>query len=109
MWAQFLSSMLQTFKYTTVANKTDWADFSWLYLVDDALHVRFVGLVSIQQRGPLVWCNAQTCFHRYLNYLGIMLPSQSFVSPKFLLQLHQGGILISLSHLVRRNEPNTSK
>lgn len=35
-----------------------WADFRWLYLVNDRLHVGFVRLVSIQQRGPLIWCNA---------------------------------------------------
>lgn len=103
-WAQFLSSMIQT-----VANKMDWADSRWLYLVNDTLHVGFVRLVSIEERGPLVWCDAQTRLHRYLNYLRVVLPSQSFVSPKFLLQLHQGGILISLGHLGRRNEPNAIK
>lgn len=108
-WAWFLSSMSQTFKFPTVANKRDWADFRWLYLVNDTLHVGFVRLVSIQQWRPLVRCNAQTCLHGYLNYLGIVFPSQSFVSPKFLLQLHQGGILISLGHLARRSEPNTIK
>lgn len=87
----------------------DWADFRWLYLVNDTLHVGFVRLVSIQQRGPLVWRNAQTCLHGYLNYLRVVFPPQSFVSPKLLLQLHQGGILISLGHLGRRNEPNTIK
>lgn len=94
---------------TTVASKMDWADSRWLYLVNDTLHVGFVRLVSIQERGPLVWCNAQTRFHCYLNYLRVVLPSQSFVSPEFLLQLHQGGILISLGHLVGRNEPNAIK
>lgn len=48
-WAWFLSSMSQTFKFPTVANKRDWADFRWLYLVNDTLHVGFVRLVSIQQ------------------------------------------------------------
>lgn len=82
--------------------QTQWADFRWLYLVDDTLHVGFVGLVSIQERGPLVRGNAQPCFHGYLNNLGIVFPSQSFVSAKLLLQLHQGGILIPLGHLARR-------
>lgn len=37
----------QAFTSTTVANKLDWADFRWLYLVNDRLHVGFVRLVSV--------------------------------------------------------------
>lgn len=108
-WARFLSSMSQTFKFPTVANKRAWADLRWLYLVDDTLHVGFVGLVPVEQRGPLVRGNAQTRLHGDLNDLGIVLPPQGFVSPELLLQLHQGGILISLGHLARRKQPKTTK
>ena len=69
------------------------------YLIDDGLHVGLVGLVSVEQRGPLVGGDAQTPFHGDLHNLGVMLASQGLVRTKLLLQLHEGRVLVALGHL----------
>ena len=58
-----------------------------------------VGLVSVEQRGPLVGGDAQAPLHGDLHDLGVMLASQGLVRTKLLLQLHEGRVLIALGHL----------
>ena len=52
------------------------------HLVDDRLHVRLVLVVSIEQRGPLLWADPQTSVHRHLDDLTVVLTAQGLVRTK---------------------------
>lgn len=68
-------------------------------LIYDRLHMWLVRLISIQQRRPLIRCNAQSTFHSNLNNLRVVFTSQSLVSTELLFQLHQGWIFITFGNL----------
>ena len=52
------------------------------YLVNDRLHVRLMLVVSIEQSGPLFRADAQTCVHRHLDDLTVMLTTQGLIRTK---------------------------
>lgn len=68
-------------------------------LINDGLHVGLVGLVSVEQGGPLVRGDAQPPFHGDLHDLGVVLAPQGLVRTELLLQLHEGRVLVTLGHL----------
>lgn len=65
-----------------------------LQLVDDALHVRLVRRVAVQQSRPLVGRDAQTRLSRYLDYLGVVFAPQSFVGSELFFELHERGVAL---------------
>ena len=70
------------------------------YPINNALHVRLVGCVSVQQLTPLIRWNANTCLLRHVNNLCIVLPAQCFISSVLFFKLHQRTLVVSLGHLV---------
>lgn len=76
------------------------------YLIYDRLHMWLVWLISIQQRRPLVRCDAQPSFHGDLNNLRVMLPPQSLVRTKLLFQLHERWIFIPFGNLKSQKREN---
>lgn len=74
------------------------------YLVDDGLHVGLVGLVPIEQGGPLVGSDAEAALHGDLHNLGVVFAPQCLIRPELLFQLHQGRVLVALRHLCSRGE-----
>ena len=70
-----------------------------LQLVDDALHVRLVLGVPVQQAAPLVRRDPQPRLRGDLHYLGVVLTSQTLVRTELLLQLHQTAVPVPLGHL----------
>ena len=88
-----------TLTYMTTTSRT-----SNTHLVNDGLHVGLVGLVPIEQGGPLVGSDAEATLHGDLDNLGVMFAPQCLVCPELLLQLHQGRVLVSLGHLCSRGE-----
>lgn len=76
-------------------------DLVW-YLVNDGLHMGFMDQVSIQQRGPLLRWDPQTCLHGDVDDLSVVFPPESLVGAELFLQLHQGGVFITFGHLRER-------
>ena len=70
-----------------------------LQLVDDALHVRLVLRVPVQQAAPLVGRDPQPRLRGDLHDLGVVLPPQTLVRPELFLQLHQAAVPVTLGHL----------
>ena len=71
--------------------------------------MRFVRSIAVEQRGPLFRWDAQSCFHGNLNDLCIMFQTQRIIPSEFLFQLHQRGLLLSLSHLSSKKNHVTDR
>jgi len=69
-----------------------------LQLVDDALHVWFVGRVAVEQRRPLIGSDPQSGFGGDLDDLCVVLPPEGLVRPELFLELHQRRVSFPFRH-----------